>query len=150
VTTIDDLVQQLIPPLRTWLLPFDAANVGTYTPTYLGGTTPGTTTYTNQEGRWARFGPVVFVWGRVNWSAATGTGNARISLPFTIVAGALTRNPVTVFTNLVTFPNTTLQGLMVGAVAYFELYSHNTNAAVAAVQVEAAGEISFAAMYPIE
>jgi hypothetical protein len=140
---------RLITMLRSWFLPFTASNMGTYTPTYTGGTTAGTTTYSNQEGRWVRLGPVVYVWGRVNWSAATGTGNARISLPFTIAAG-LTRNPVTVFTNLVTFANTTLQGMMLGTVNYFELYSHNTNAAVAAVQIEAAGEIAFAAMYPIE
>lgn len=144
----DQLVQGMADDLGGWFLRFDAANVGTYTPLYVGGTTPGTTTYSNQEGRWVRLGPVVFVWGWVNWTAATGTGNARISLPFTIAAG-LSRNPVTIWTNAVTFAGTTLQGLMNGTVNYFELYSHNSNGAVTAVAVEAAGEISFAAMYPI-
>jgi len=55
---------------------------GVYTPTYLGLTTPGVTTYTTQLGSWTRNGRMVTVTVFLNWSAATGTGIAIISLPF--------------------------------------------------------------------
>lgn len=55
---------------------------GTYTPTYLGLATPGATTYTTQVGRYMRIGQLVIVSVFLNWSAATGTGVAVISLPF--------------------------------------------------------------------
>lgn len=55
---------------------------GIYTPTYLGLTTPGVTTYTTQVGRYMRIGQLVIVSVFLNWSAATGTGIAIISLPF--------------------------------------------------------------------
>lgn len=55
---------------------------GEYTPTYLGRTTPGATTYTTQLGAWTRNGRLLTVTVFLNWSAATGTGIALISLPF--------------------------------------------------------------------
>src|SRR5262245_2960870 len=69
-----------------------------YTPTYLGETTPGATTYTTQEGSYIRVGNLVLARGRVTWTAATGTGNATISLPFT----AASTFAVTILTNNVT------------------------------------------------
>lgn len=54
-----------------------------YTPTALGGTTAGTTTYTIQNGYYVRIGSLIFVQFVVQYSAATGTGNIQISLPFT-------------------------------------------------------------------
>jgi len=55
---------------------------GTYTPTYLGSSTPGVTTYTTQVGRYIKIGQLVIASVFLNWSAATGTGTALISLPF--------------------------------------------------------------------
>ena len=58
---------------------------GTFTPTLIGGSVAGTTTYTNQNGFYVRIGNLVTVWGRVQISAATGTGDAILGgLPFTI------------------------------------------------------------------
>ena len=57
---------------------------GTFTPTAVGGTTTGTTTYTFQYGYYTKIGRQVNLTILVAWSALTGTGNLRIgNLPFT-------------------------------------------------------------------
>ena len=57
---------------------------GTWTPTYFGASTAGTSTYTQQTGIYTKVGRLVTVTGRVGVSAATGTGQLRIGgLPFT-------------------------------------------------------------------
>lgn len=56
---------------------------GTWQPTLFGITSAGVTTYTLQEGFYVKTGKIVVVSGRVHWSAATGTGAARVGgLPF--------------------------------------------------------------------
>lgn len=124
-----------------------SGNVTAWVPTYLGGTIPGATTYATQEGYYMRIGPLVWAYGYINWTAATGTGDAHVSLPFAPNLGS--RIPVTIWNYNVTFANGTPQGLIVGAVSYFLLISPLTNAVGANVQMEAAGEISFQAVYPI-
>jgi hypothetical protein len=58
---------------------------GTFTPTAYGGTTAGTTTYTNQFGYYTKVGRMVNVNMLVSWSAMTGTGSLTIGgLPLTI------------------------------------------------------------------
>ena len=57
---------------------------GTWTPTILGSTTAGTTTYTTQVGRYTKVGRLVTASAYVVWSNATGTGGLLIGgLPFT-------------------------------------------------------------------
>lgn len=51
---------------------------GTFTPTYYGSTTTGTTTYTLQSGTYTRIGNVLYYNIRIAWSNATGTGNGTI------------------------------------------------------------------------
>lgn len=58
---------------------------GTWTPTMVGNSTAGTTTYTVQQGYYTRIGNMVTIWGNVQGSAATGTGTAIFGgFPFTI------------------------------------------------------------------
>ena len=58
---------------------------GTFTPTLVGGTVAGTTSYTVQVGTYTRIGNTVTVFMDIEASGATGTGNATIAgLPFTI------------------------------------------------------------------
>lgn len=57
---------------------------GTWTPTLVGGTTPGTTTYASQNGYYVRVGNMVTCYARIVITGATGTGQARVSLPFTV------------------------------------------------------------------
>jgi hypothetical protein len=56
---------------------------GTYTPTLVGGTTAGTTTYTTQVGFYTRIGNRVTFDLTIIYTAATGTGEARLLLPST-------------------------------------------------------------------
>ena len=120
---------------------------GTYVPTYAGGTTAGATTYTTQFGAWTRIGNVVIATGTVVWTAATGTGNAQFSLPFTTAnvtdqffsGGCRTVN--------VTFTNSAPQVRFVNNSAFFILESPLTNAASAIVQMEAAGNVIFTVTY---
>lgn len=56
---------------------------GTFTPTYYGSTTAGTTTYDLQSAFYTKIGRVVYFNIRLNWTNATGTGQARVGgLPF--------------------------------------------------------------------
>lgn len=59
--------------------------VGTFTPTFVGASTAGTTTYTVQNGYYVRIGAMVQVQGIVVGTGATGTGDIQFgSLPFTV------------------------------------------------------------------
>jgi hypothetical protein len=59
--------------------------VSTFTPTLVGGSVAGSTTYTNQQGYYTRIGNIVYVMAQISISAATGTGDVTLGgLPFTI------------------------------------------------------------------
>ncbi len=120
---------------------------GTYTPTYLGGTTAGVTTYTLQQGGWVRLGPVVIVTGTVVWTAATGTGTAQISLPFTVqnVTNQFFSGSVRV--DAVTFANGAPEVVVSPNTAVFILVTPITNAGSPALVVEAAGNIVFTIVF---
>lgn len=119
----------------------------TYTPTYLGASTAGATTYTTQDGFYTRIGRVVFFNGRVIWTAATGTGSAIVSLPFTSNATTGMRYAINVYTTNVTFANGSIQATIAPNVAFFSMLSPATNAAGTVLAVEAAGDIIFAGWY---
>lgn len=118
-----------------------------YTPTYVGATTPGVTTYSFQQGEYVRIGRLVVASGAVVWTAATGTGNARISLPIAGAAGLNQSGSVRVVS--VTFAAGAPQVEFAGS-PYFEMRSPATNAAGTVVAVEAAGNIVFTIVYLID
>jgi hypothetical protein len=63
----------------------NAYSTGTWTPTIIGATTAGTTTYTGQNGYYTKIGNIVFCYAFIQISAATGTGNVVLGgLPFTV------------------------------------------------------------------
>lgn len=115
-----------------------------YTPTYLGGTTAGVTTYSLQSGAYLQIGPLVIVRGQVVWTAATGTGNAQVSLPFAPGAGNYAGSLVL---SAVTFANSAPELLVSAGNTFFVMQSPLTNAAAATVQMEAAGNITFTVAY---
>mgnify|MGYP003500230276 CR=1 FL=1 len=139
----------LIGPLdMRWLATFCAS--GDYTPTYQGGTSGGSTTYTIQQGAWTRLGNMVFVTGTVAWTAASGTGDARISLPF-VVANVANQN----FTGSlrlsgITFANGSPEVLILPNTQYFIMQSPLTNASPTTVAVEAAATVVFNVAYRVE
>lgn len=77
---------------------------GTWTPTYLGETTAGSTTYTTQLGKYTKIGNVVYCNMQLSWSAASGTGYINIGgLPFSAVSGSLgTTNTTMPYMNNIT------------------------------------------------
>lgn len=111
-----------------------------YVPTYTGATTAGATTYTAQDGAYIQVGNAVLFRGRVIWTAATGTGQAQISLPVTSVG---VRGAVAIWTQNVTFANSAPQGRVVPGSSVFLMDSPLTNAASTNINVEAAGEVWF-------
>lgn len=119
---------------------------GTYTPTYEGGTTPGTTGYAFQNGIYTIHGNIILVAGQINWSSATGTGEARISLPYTPSVGNWTGS---LRLSGVTYANDTPQMLLSAGSLYFVMDSPLTNAAQTRVQMEAAGSVIWTVAYII-
>lgn len=62
----------------------DVEGIADWTPTLYGATTAGTTTYTQQIGKYYKIGNQVTLNFNIAWSNLTGTGGARIgNLPFT-------------------------------------------------------------------
>lgn len=131
---------------RSWAL----LTAATYTPTYLGATTPGATTYSAQQGWYWRIDSLIFVTGLVAWTAATGTGNANISLPVVPSTTFGFRAAGSAYIISVTFTTTTPQLLVSATSALFTLASPASNAASNIVQVEAAGTIAFSCFYGVD
>lgn len=129
----------ILPGLR-----FPLQDQGTYAPTYLGGTTPGTTTYSLQDAAWVRLGNIIVVRGQVVWTNATGTGNAQISLPSAPGSGNFTGS---LYLSAVTFANSAPELLASAGNAFFTMGSPLTNAAPTVVAIEAAGNITFEVAY---
>ena len=140
--------QQQIDEIAALLERLRKSDVGgvviTYTPTYQGGTIGGATTYAFQAGEYVRYDDMVVAKGQINWSAATGTGEARFSLPIAAVGG---NGSGGVYISGVTFTNNTPGILVSGGNTYFTLTSPLTNAAGAVVQMEAVGSIIFTVIY---
>ena len=122
----------------------------TYTPTYLGATTAGTTTYSVQQGWYWRMGSLLYVTGLVVWTAATGTGNAVISLPFAPSSTIGFRASGSLRVTTVTFANSSPQLLLDPSAARFTMDSPLTNAAGTTVAVEAAGNVTFSLFYGVD
>jgi hypothetical protein len=82
---------------------------GTFTPTLIGQTTAGTTTYTTQNGYYTRIGNLVTCIALIQITAATGTGNVTLAgLPFTVKnqSGGATTGSI-IFSGVWAWPGTT-------------------------------------------
>ncbi len=62
----------------------NGSNVQFYTPVITGSSTAGVGTYSVQDGKFYEMGEMVFFSASITWSAHTGTGGTRISLPHTL------------------------------------------------------------------
>lgn len=69
-----------------WLVEY-VYETGTWTPTIFGTAVAGAGTYTNNVGLFTRTNNTVNVLANLLWTAHTGSGNARFTLPFTSAAG---------------------------------------------------------------
>ena len=105
---------------------------GIFTPTIIGSTTAGTTTYTAQDGQYTQIGNRVFFDVFVSFTQTTGTGDIQINdLPFTI-NNSTSESFTTAVTTGLAWPNnqgTYLVGKCVNATtnAIIVCY-HDTNA----------------------
>lgn len=120
----------------------------TFTPTYIGSVTAGTTTYTTQVGEYTRIGRVVVATLNLVWTNATGTGFARLGgLPFTsanITSIFYTFQPQT---NFVTFANGSIEGLLLNNSTQGTMTSPATNAANTELAIEVAGTLRATIIY---
>lgn len=123
---------------------------GAFTPIYYGSATAGVTTYSLQQGAYRRLGTLIIATLTLVWTAATGTGNAQISLPFTSANVANQNYSGSVRNVNVTFANSTPQVLLLPNNDFFILQSPLTNAASTNVAVEAAGNLVATVMYFID
>jgi hypothetical protein len=74
---------------------------GTFTPTAVGGTTAGTTTYTTQQGSYIKIGSQVTISVRLAYSALTGTGELRFgNFPFASRNDSMEHNGAIMTNNL--------------------------------------------------
>lgn len=118
----------------------------TYTPTYLGGTTAGTTTYTTQQGAYLRIGPLVIAMINLAWSAATGTGEARISVPFVIAADVAIYAGFARY-SAVTWTGTAPQVVLNSGNSYLRMQGVSSDAGATITNIEAAGAAAITAVY---
>ncbi len=122
---------------------------GTYSPTYTGATTAGSTTYSVQIGRYYRLGNLCWFSARVDWTAATGTGEAQVSLPFAAKNIASFSQALSVFVRSVTFGGSGVQAITVPGTSVAVVRSAVSNATEATSAVEAAGTIILTGIYEI-
>ena len=120
---------------------------GTYTPTYLGGTTPGVTTYAYQVGEWQRVGAWIQIAAALSWTAATGTGIAVVSLPFAAASTANLTQSMSVYSIGVTFAASGIQAAISPGSSGIVLNSPTSNGGSSLIQVEAAGMIFVSGSY---
>lgn len=123
---------------------------GTFSPTYFGQTTAGVTTYAVQVGRYERLGTRVDFTLYVNWTNATGTGNALVgNLPFTSENVANQFVAPNSWYSAITFAaGTGVRLLFRPNTTQIELWTQPaSNVAAAQLGIEVAGEIAISGTY---
>lgn len=125
---------------------------GTFTPTFIGGTTAGTTTYTLQQGIYRRIGNLVYCHVSITTTASTGTGSISMGgFPF-IPRGALVYTGYGVISNTGwTWPAGTTScyfELFATTQGVFRFYGSGTNVLTLNMQ-NTAMLIRFDIVYPI-
>lgn len=133
---------------KTLTLNVDATiDSGTYTPTYEGSTTAGTTTYSAQQGSWWRFGQAIFFTITLAWTGATGTGQVRILLPFTAANVTNQNAAANLYHTTVTFANGSVVALISQNSNLVRLFSPATNANGTELAIEAAGTLAMSGCF---
>jgi hypothetical protein len=121
---------------------------GTWTPTAVGGTSAGTTTYSGRTGNYTKVGNIVTANGFLNVSGMTGTGNMLISLPFT--ANNSYNGMGAVATYNLDWPQAgSLVFWAVAGQAYGRIHVSADNTTDAIVQTDASWEATFTVTYQV-
>jgi hypothetical protein len=122
---------------------------GTWTPTYYGSTSAGTTTYTGQKGLYVKIGRTVYIECDLAWSAKTGTGDGYIGgLPFNPNIYSTTDARALFYIGAYSGYSITgtLSGIVQNGSSYIILYVNN-NAALAGSAIQNSGEVRFQFYY---
>lgn len=117
-----------------------------YTPTYVGGTSAGVTTYSTQEGVYIRIGALVVASVNLVWSAATGTGEVRISLPFTVASSVAISSGFARY-SAVTWTGTAPQVVLNSGTLYLRMQGVSSDAGATIATIEPAGAAAITAIY---
>ena len=120
---------------------------GTFTPTYYGVSTAGTTTFTAQTGRYTKVGNRVDFALIVAWSAATGTGSGQIGgLPF---SAANLYSSASILTYNFTYPVLSIPVPRVGYGTTIDLLSITTGGSGggSTIAITGSGEINISGTY---
>lgn len=123
---------------------------GTFTPTIYGTAVTGTGTYSGQAGLYTRHNNIVNILVNMNWSAHTGSGNARLTLPFTNISGG---NNLASFTigslhNYALTASNLLTIVTIAGTAVAELYQYPVGGGTAsAVTLDTAAQIIYSGTY---
>ena len=122
-----------------------------FTPVATGGTSSGTGTYTTQSGKYQKVGNLVFVKLVLIWSAHTGTGTLRISLPFTVKNdGIPTAANITYLVGVTFDTNKILMPEFENNKAYISFYEAATNTGATALDIEAAASLYLSGWIEVE
>lgn len=124
---------------------------GVYTPIITGGTgTEGTGTYTTQTGYYVLNGKLCTVYANIAWTAHTGSGQLRLTLPFATKSRSGLNFPGTSLVSNITFTGTFI-GTYAASGQSFALFSQNATGVPASnVVMNASGSITIALTYEIQ
>lgn len=126
--------------------------VGSFTPTVVGATTPGTCTYSAQYGSYKLIDKTIFFNLKVIYTGHTGTGDLRISgLPVACKAATDYSPSVVVNAENLTFPasTTSIIGIVGAAASYIELRGSGSGTAPVPVGMDAAANLNISGFYEI-
>lgn len=119
---------------------------GAWTPVLVGVTSAGTGTYSAQVGTFTKIGNVVHFDIYIVWTAHTGTGQMKITLPFT--AGTGVEYVCNVFLANLTFSNS-LAGVILSGDDDISLFTYASNSARSALNMDTAATLSISGTYRV-
>ena len=127
---------------------------GTYTPSFGGGNSNPTVSYSNQIGYYTKVGNVVYFTSWVYWNSFSGgSGNLQVGgLPFTNKAGGESYPSMSVWFTSMNWTGESVTGLIVSGSTYFWITGLNKGSAYTPIQcsqVNGTGEVRCSGFYTI-
>lgn len=126
------------------------ASEGTFTPTVLGSSTAGTTTYTTQLGIYKKIGNIYFFQIYLLWTNQTGTGNLLVGNLPASAANNTGGYPASMYQSNVAGGAGKYIGCVVRAAStLIEFYNYDPTGAAVATSIDTAGEIVICGFYMV-
>lgn len=125
----------------------DAYHEASYTPVIQGSSTAGTGTYSSQIGRYTQIGNIVFFQLTVVWTAHTGTGNLRVSIPVASASLGFS-SAVNILASNVSYTGT-LAGVVSDNASYVSFFDQVSNTAASATPLDTSGTLWVSGHYQV-